>query len=467
MKNILIGLVFSSLLQLAAHADKGRNILLICVDDLRPELGCYGKDYMQTPHIDQLASEGRRFSRHYVQAPSCGPSRYSLLTGHYGSANSSNQSLFNRAKKMDQADPSLPAWFKKRGYTTVSVGKVSHHPGGWGVSDWNDPSILEMPESWSRQLMPSGPWQHPRGAMHGLADGEIRGPKKKNMAVFQSHRGPDTSYPDGLITNAGIEELKRLSSEENPFFLAIGLIRPHLPFGAPAKYMKPYRNAKLPPIPHPAKPSEKTTWHKSGEFNNYNKFGRDPWKDPKFSLEVRKHYAACVSYADAMVGRILDQLDELNLTDDTIVVLWGDHGWHLGEHAVWGKHTLFEESLHSPLIIRVPGMPKPGKPSDVVTETVDLFPTLCELTKLPIPRKLSGQSLADALNGKPLKADSAFSQWRGARSLRTDRYRLTLHRNGDIELYDHTSPEGESRNIASEQPEIVAKLKASIEDKVR
>ncbi|WP_424316198.1 sulfatase [Haloferula sp.] len=440
-----------------------KNVLLICIDDLRPELGCYGKAHMKTPHIDRLASQGRKFSRHYVQAPSCGPSRYSLLTGLYGSPEISNNALFQRAKNMDQAIPSMPAWFRDHGYTTVSIGKVSHHPGGWGGEDWDDKTSLEMPDSWSRQLMPTGPWKHPRGAMHGLANGEIRGKKKHTMALYQSHDGPDTSYPDGLITDTGIAELKRLAADEKPYFLAIGIIRPHLPFGAPDRYMEPYVEADFPAVPHPGKPKGRTTWAGSGEFRQYDTFGRDAWSDPLFALDVRKHYAACVSYADAMVGRILEQLEQLGQADNTIVVLWGDHGWHLGEHAVWGKHTLFEESLHSPLIIRAPGMKKAGQASNNIVESVDLYPTLCELTKLPVPEKLSGESLLADLEGGGLRDDNALSHWQGTKSLRDDRYRLILHKDGFAELYDHQTPEGESLNIAADHPDVVARLTKILE----
>ncbi|RMF43334.1 MAG: iduronate-2-sulfatase, partial [Planctomycetota bacterium] len=180
-------------------AGSPRNILLICVDDLRPELGCYGVDYIQSPNIDRLASQSRVFDHHYVQAPTCGASRFALLTGTYGGAD--NGALFQRAAQLRQGKvvpPSLPSWFRFHGYTTVAVGKVSHHPGGMGGPDWNDPSQLEMPDSWDRNLLPAGPWQHPRGWMHGLANGEIRGDAKQ-MDVFQAVEGPDEIYPDGVM----------------------------------------------------------------------------------------------------------------------------------------------------------------------------------------------------------------------------------------------------------------------------
>ena len=299
---------------------------------------------------------GRAFHRHYVQAPTCGASRYTLLTGTYGPAD--NGALFRRTEAMK--GKSFPAWFRKHGYTTVSVGKVSHHPGGRGGPDWDDDAKPEMPGAWNRHLLPAGSWQHPRGVMHGLANGEIR-KNAKVMDVFQSFDGPDTAYPDGLITDEALQQMNSLAKGGKPFFLAVGIIRPHLPFGAPAKCMKPYREAKLPATPHPKKPVGKTTWHGSGEFMKYNRWKRNPNTDAEFAIEVRKHYAACVTYADAMVGRLLARLDELKLRENTIIVLWGDHGWHLGEHAIWGKHALFEESLRSPLIISHSGLAKSRK----------------------------------------------------------------------------------------------------------
>ncbi len=193
------------------------NVLLICVDDLRPELRCFGADYIQSPHIDMLASQGRVFCSHYVQAPTCGASRYTLLTGRYGGT--SNHALFQRATKLhdrpDTVSASMPAWFRSQGYTTVSVGKVSHHPGGLGGKNWNDSNEPEMPESWDRHLLPVGDWQHPRGWMHGLANGEIRG-NAKDMDVFQSVDGPDSRYPDGISVHEGVRQRTELAAAEKP-----------------------------------------------------------------------------------------------------------------------------------------------------------------------------------------------------------------------------------------------------------
>jgi iduronate 2-sulfatase len=451
-----------------SRANGTKNILLICIDDLRPELNAFGASYIQSPNIDQLATSGRPFFHHYVNTPSCGPSRYTLLTGRYGSAG--NDALFRRARKVkhnsDAVPPSMPEWFRKHGYTTVSVGKVSHHPGGRGGKNWDDESKVEMPGAWDRHLMPTGEWQHPKGAMHGLANGEIR-VNAREMDVFQATEGPNTIYPDGLIVNEALKQLDGLAAnKDKPFFLAIGIIKPHLPFGAPKKYLDLYEGAELPPIPHPNKPQGKTTWHASGEFMKYNRWGKDPRKDEAFATEVRRHYAACVSYADAQVGRILDKLMETGAEKNTVIVLWGDHGWHLGEHAIWGKHALFEESLRSPLIIRTPEIKAAGIKTDAVVESLDIFPTLCDLTGLPVPDFAQGISLQPQLDDPLAAGHTAVAYTAKAKTIRTRNHRLILHKNGNIELYDHTTKDQETLNISADQPDRTAELKRMLNAKL-
>ena len=446
-------------------AETRSNVLLICVDDLRPELNCYGVSYIESPNIDRLAKAGVLFRHHYVQAPTCGASRFTMLTGRYGGAG--NEALFQRAAAMKKQEnsvpPSMPAWFRKHGYTTVSVGKVSHHPGGRGGSDWNDEAQPEMPNSWDRHLLPAGQWKHPRGWMHGLAHGEIRG-NASQMDVFQSTEGPDSIYPDGVAIPEALHQLELLTADaEHPFFLAVGILRPHLPFGAPAKYLEPYAEAELPATPHPTKPQGTTTWHGSGEFMKYNRWKRNPNTDAEFALEVRRHYAACVSYADVQVGRLLSKLEQSGAKENTIVVLWGDHGWHLGEHAVWGKHTLFEESLRSPFIVSYHGMKQPGSTTDAVVETLDLFPTLCELTGLPQPEFVHGVSLVPLLSEPNTAGHVAIAYSGSARTIRTATHRLVLHKNGFAELYNHASEAGETKNIASEEEALVKELTDQLE----
>ncbi len=444
------------------------NVLLICVDDLRPELKSFGASYIQSPNIDALAGRSVSFSRHYVNAPSCGPSRYTLLTGLYGPP--SNSALFVRAERMgegsEKVEPSMPEWFRSNGYTTVSVGKVSHYPGGRGGKDWDDESIIEMPNAWDQHLMPVGEWQHPRGMMHGLAHGEIR-EDAKSMDVFQSAEGDDRIYPDGLMMEEALSQLNSLANDKDkPFFLAVGIIRPHLPFGAPHSYMEAYEDAELPPIAHPEKPEGKTTWHKSGEFMKYNRWGRDPNEDSLFAIEVRKHYAACVSYADAQVGKILEELKSTGADKNTIVVLWGDHGWHLGEHAIWGKHSLFEESLNSPLIIHYPGMENQGIQTNSMVATIDIFPTLCDLTGLEVPSFVEGESLLPIISKPESAGHPAFGYFRNAKTIRTDTHRMILHDDDFVELYDHTSAQGETLNVAADNPDLVSQLSLAIREKL-
>ena len=450
------------------NSRKNPNILLICVDDLRPELKCFNAEHIVSPNIDKLAENGVLFLNHYVNAPSCGPSRYTLLTGQYGPPG--NNALFIRSKEKslgNKIDPSMPEWFKEYGYTTVSAGKVSHHPGGRGGKNWNDSTIIEMPGAWDKHLMPVGEWQHPAGMMHGLAHGEIR-KKPGNMDVFQSVEGNDTIYPDGLIINEALKQLKLLADDQQkPFFLAVGILKPHLPFGAPRKYLDLYENTTFPPIEHPQKPEGKTTWHGSGEFMKYNRWGKNPNEDKAFAEEVRHHYAACVSYADAQVGKLIESLKQSGTYENTIIILWGDHGWNLGEHAIWGKHSLFEESLRSPLIIQYPGNITKGSKSKAIIETVDIFPTLCELSGVDIPQFAQGKSLKTILDNPNHSGHSAISYKGNAISIRTRTHRLIVHNDGSVELYNHTTPEKESNNIATENPELVKQLRSMLHTRLQ
>ena len=471
MKTTVVYFIFGASLcaslVLGAGNDAGpsKNVLLLCIDDLRPELNSFGATHIHSPNIDQLVAQGRAFHRHYVNAPSCGPTRYAMLTGRYPVTGNGNEHLLLRAKKMAKnpasVPPSMPEWFRKNGYTTVSVGKVSHYPGGRCGKGWADDTIPEMPNAWDRHLMPVGEWETPVAAMHGYAHGKKR-MKGKGNYLFESVAGPDTIYPDGLIAEEGLGQLETLAANDKPFFLAIGLIKPHLPFGAPRNYLELYDGVEFPPIPHATKPKGLTTWSGSGEFMGYNRWGKDPRNNKEFATEVRRHYAACVSYADKHVGDILAKLKETGADQNTIIVLWGDHGWHLGEHSVWGKHTLFEESLRSPLIVVDPGMQQAGQKSEAVVETVDVFPTLCDLVGLEIPEFAQGVSLLPMLKNPDRSGHAAIAYHRDRSTIRTDQHRLIVHQNGHVELYDHTTPEKETVNSASQDPGLVADLKIQL-----
>jgi arylsulfatase A-like enzyme len=441
------------------------NVLFIAVDDLRPELRSYGADHMETPRLDQLAAEGRQFNFHYVQVPTCGASRCAMLTGRYPTEPSRyDNGAFSALPREDSPTPvSMPDMFRRAGYKTASIGKISHEPDGKREDGEN-----ETPHSWDETSMPVGKWQDAWSAFFAYADGSTRIPNRTPAA----ERGEvsDDGYPDGLIANAAIEKLRELKGE--PFFLAVGFIKPHLPFNAPAKYWDMYNEAKIPLAPYRSPPSDtdpKVSLHKSGELTpRYTGFAKKGVVSEEEALRLRHAYFACVSYVDAQVGCVLDELDRLGLRDSTIVIVWGDHGWHLGDHGIWGKHTLHEVALRSPLLVRLPDMLMPGTPTDGLVESVDIYPTVAELCGLNLPTGLDGKSFARLLADPAADGKSAaYGFWaRGrAHSIRTPRYRLTLWTKhgqpaevAQIELYDHRSDPNETENIATDHPVLVQEL---------
>ncbi|MGB0992885.1 MAG: sulfatase [Akkermansiaceae bacterium] len=408
------------ILSLHAAAEKP-NVLFISIDDLRCELPSYGKKHIIAPNIEKLASQGRLFKRHYVQAPTCGVSRFSLLTGLYPKGGSNNM-ILGYYKKPNPA-PSLPHTFKKAGYTTVSIGKISHYPGNQSGKDWNDPSKPEIPGAWSRALMPCGPWKTPQAAMHGYQGGQPRA-KGKNPALETTTKTP--AYPDDLILTGALAQMDQLTTAGKPWMLAVGFIKPHLPFTAPQHFLDAYKDVTFPAVPSPAKPTGKSLWHSSGEFRKY--MGANPDKDPARSLTVRKHYAASVSYVDSNVGKLLAHLKKSPAFSNTIVILWSDHGFSLGEKQIWGKHHLYHTAIHSPLIIRLPKQPAAGEASASVVETLDLYPTLCDLCGIAKPKHLQGSSLVNIINEPKAKSDGiANSFWGGKKSTITqDTHTITV-----------------------------------------
>ena len=199
----------------------------------------------------------------------------------------------------------------------------------------------------------------------------------------------------------------------------------------------------------------------------YNRWGRNPNTDTEFALEVRKAYAACVSYADAQVGKLVAKLKDTGADSNTIIILWGDHGWHLGEHAIWGKHALFEESLRSPLIIHTPKMSRAGRSTEAIVETIDIYPTLCELAGIKIPDSIQGTSLTPHLARPSQPSRDAISYSSRAKTIRTDRFRMILHNDGYVELYDHNSEDAETKNIAADDADVIERLKQRIAEKMQ
>lgn len=461
-----------------AAASPRLNVLFIAVDDLRPETGAYGQTHMQTPVLDRLAREGRLFTRHYAQVPTCGASRYALLTGQLPvSAASQGNEAFVHYERGD-APPSLPEWFRRAGYATAQIGKISHSPDGRRLtqsSDGREGSALpEVPGAWEALRTPVGPWETAWRAFFAYAGARSRSPGQSPPTEMADV--PDTAYPDGLIAAEAVRALDDLRGSDRPFFLAVGFFKPHLPFTAPARYWRQYDAATLPTPGHGTAPSgvdPAISLHRGGEFfGNYGHAAAQA-DDPGYARHLRHGYAAAVSYADTQIGTVLDALEARGLRDRTIVVVWGDHGYHLGDLGVWGKHTLHEAALRSALIVRTPALEQPGTPTDALASSVDLYPTLAALAGLPAPPHVDGADLRAVIArpDAPAPRDAALGLWRmngyAGESLRTDRYRYTRwhdqqQRLAQVELYDHETDPHESRNVASESPAIAAALDARL-----
>ena len=448
------------------------NILFIAIDDLRPELGCYGNEYIKSPHIDRLAETGAVFTNHFVSVPTCGASRYSLLTGmlpktkgHLGNDACRN---FITGKPETEVPETFIHHLRRNGYYTVGIGKISHYVDGllYGYTD-SIGTEYELPHSWDEMLLNAGKWGTGWNAFFGYANGENRQSMNRQVKPYEMADVPDTGYPDGLIAEQALEKLGELAKKDEPFFLGVGFFKPHLPFNAPKKYWDIYDESEIPLSPNPYIPENvnKASLHGSGEFNEYQlgeeKASLNGAVSEEYARTLRHAYFACVSYIDAQVGKLMDELEKQGLAENTIVVIWGDHGWHLGDHLVWGKHTIFERSLRSPLIVNVPGKTK-GENIDKVISTVDIYPTFLELCNVEMPHETDGKNLTPLLNNPVAEwEEAAYGYFRNGITLRTERYRLTKYfRNAGpvVELYDHQNDPNETKNIAKDNPDVVKKL---------
>jgi len=443
---------------------KKKNVLFIAVDDLRPQLGCYGKTQIKSPNIDKLAANGTLFENAYCQQAVCSPSRTSLLTGlRPDSAKVTDLHTFFRDTVPDVI--TLPQYFKADGYYTKSLGKIYHKQ-----------SMQDDEKSWSvpsKRAWGNGYWQTKENKE--ICDKLIKDADKKGLKGSKRYYAtlgpptddadvPDNSYGDGVTTEQAIASLNKLSKSGTPFFLGVGFIKPHLPFSAPKKYWDLYK-------PEEIKIPDQKNWPKDlpdiakfnwGELRGY--FGM-PKKGPLNEKQTRKlihGYYACVSYTDAQIGRVIKELDRLGLRDDTVIVLWGEHGWKLGDYGAWCKHTNFEIDTHAPLIIDAPGFKKSQRTKALV-EFVDIYPTLAQLCGLPVPKHCEGISMVPLLKNPNAKfKDAALSQWpkNGGKimgyTMRTKDWRYTewinLKKNKIIgrELYDHKNSRIEDVNLANE-----------------
>ena len=455
--------LFLSLSAMTTAQEKKLNVLFICVDDLRPEVGCYeDKIHMKTPNLDRLAAQGMSFSNHYCAVPTSGASRYALLTGMYPK---NRKALSNDACYQliaGQPEQSVPETFihqfRRNGYYTAGIGKISHSVDGY-IYGYEEPKSdrLELPHSWDEMLFDPGKWENGWNAFFGYADGNNRQNMKNQVKPYECGQVNDEGYPDGLTANLALTKLKELAAKNKPFFLGVGFFKPHLPFTAPEKYWDMYEEESLPltPVPDLPKNVNEASLHNSGEFGSYRLGDEDatiehPVSDV-YARKLRHAYFACVSYIDAQIGKLMDELDRLGLSDNTIVIVWGDHGWHLGDFRIWGKHTMFDWALRSTLIIKMPHAKGKGDCNQVVS-SVDLYPTLMELCGIKTDYPLDGRSIVRLLEKPSYKWNGvAYSYWNQGVTLRNDQYRLTKYFNGkdpEIEFYDHRSDPYEKQNIS-------------------
>lgn len=441
------------------------NVLFVCVDDLKPVLGCYGDAKVKSPNIDRLARRGVLFEMAYCNQAVCSPSRNTLMTGK----RPTTLGVYDLPTNFRKAAPdavTLSQYFIKHGYRAEAMGKIFHvgHGNGEDAASWSVPH-----------------WNS-RAPMYALSSnapprtGET-GPNAPRGAAVECADVPDTTYSDGLIADEAIKRLRAAKEKpDQPFFIAVGFLKPHLPFVAPKRYWDLYERSSFEPhtlqTPPEGAPSfAPTTW---GELRNYSDIPRVGSLAPDLQRELIHGYYAAVSYMDAQFGRVLDELDRLGLAKNTVVMLWGDHGWHLGDHGMWCKHTNYEQATRIPFIMAAPGIAKTGERSRALIETADIYPTFCELAGLPMPQGLDGSSFVAALKN-PASAktkEAVFHVYpRSAgllgRAVRTDRYRLVEWKKpGEpadtaiLELYDYVADREETKNLAKDKPEIVARLRS-------
>ncbi|WP_182869148.1 sulfatase [Stieleria mannarensis] len=462
------------------------NILFIGIDDLRPELGCYGADYIHSPNIDRLSRQGVRFERAYCQWAVCMPSRASLLSGLRPDA---FQGKSNQFRKLVPDVVTLPQHFKNHGYFTQSFGKIYH--GAWETAYVGN--SYQDPVSWSAPRFASSPRYYfsdegvriareifQRSRDKFLA-GVAKDPSDPDQWTRHFVRGLATEAPDvsddlpgdGQIAVAALRALRTRHDAPEPFFLAVGFMKPHLPFVAPRRYWDLYDPDTIPPVSVPERPvgaPEFAVQSGAGEVNQYVDRSRG-LVSPERTRHLRHGYAACVSYIDALVGRLLDELDGLGIRDNTLVVLWSDHGYKLGEFGAWAKHTNFELDTRVPLIISGPGLPQDRR-CDALVELVDLHPTLSELAGLPIHAGVQGESFAANVRAPAAPGQEiAVSQYPKAGymgyTIRTKSHRYTEWRPVNAtdedaayrELYAYGSDGIERENLA-DRPEHHAVQKA-------
>ncbi len=459
---------------------KKKNVVFIAIDDLRPELGCYGHPMVKSPNIDALARSGVVFERSYCQQAVCAPTRASLLTGR----RPDTTKIYDLKTHIRTTMPNvvtLQQHFKNNGYFSEGMGKLFH-------SGYEDPASYSIPHRYPYDKSGAEKYALPENIKLQSEGGKVSSTDKGEDTERSRMRGPstesadvpDNTFEDGRLAEMAIESLGRLATkaksekdgEYQPFFLGLGFRKPHLPFIAPKKYWDLYDRSKI-PLPYPLHPKNApdlafASW---GELRSYTDIPDVGKLDEVKTRELIHGYYACVSFVDAQIGKIMAELDRLDLRKNTVIVLWGDHGWKLGEYSEWSKHTNFELDTHAPLIISDPDLPK-GVRTNALVEFVDVFPTLTDLCWLPPSEGMEGVSMMPLFTepNKPWKK-AAFSQFpRGKKimgySIRTDQYRYNEWievKSKDIlarELYDLKNDPLSKECIVDypENKELVAKL---------
>ncbi len=487
----------------SAQVNKKMNVLFIAVDDLKPILGSYGDKMIKTPNIDRIAKNGTIFLANYCQLAVCGPTRASIMTGK----RPDYTKVWDLKTKMRDVNPeivSIPQYFASNGYSSQGIGKV-YDPRC--VDDeidkpsWSVPFYKTNKKYYSAITGPPANGQYQNAIVKKLLENNSEdeptitaGSIIKNIKPsVENENVPDNAYTDGANALQAKDILIKLSKNEEPFFFALGFSKPHLPFVAPKKYWDLYDRDKMPiaEFQKPSKNGVDIAYHNSSELQAYTDIPNltsftDQQQGLSLPLDKQKElihgYYAAVSYADAQIGKILNTLDSLGLTNNTIIVLWGDHGWHLGDHNLWCKHSNFEQATHAPLIISSPGV-APSKVNSP-TEFVDIFPTLCELSNLNVPNNLDGTSLVKLMknpssegkkfavsqyprsenireNGRLGYANTTYMGY----SIRNDRYRYTIWMKDNfrsyqafdknllvgIELYDYKKDPNETVNVVNDK----------------
>ncbi|GAB5405840.1 MAG: sulfatase [Aureliella sp.] len=459
---------------------KRPNVLLILVDDLKPALGCYGNELAKTPNLDALAGRGMRFDLAYCNQAVCAPSRFTLMLGSH----STSTGLYGLGSQLREIVPdavTMPQYFAKHGYRTESLGKVFHI----GHGNYGDPASFSIPHYKEKVIEYADPTSSPDGkltreeAMFQNVKAPAAGMNSlPRGAAFEKPDVDDEAYADGRVAAETIRRLRSAKDREQPFFIAVGFARPHLPFSAPKKYWDLYDARSFPLASNSDLPegSPKVAQKRGGEIRNY--FPVPDKTDPRkisdaVARELIHGYYASMSYVDAQIGKVIEELDRLELADNTIIVLWGDHGFHLGDLGIWTKHTNYEQANRIPILITAPGVTKAGSSTKQLAESVDIFPTLAELAGLPVPKPpqpIDGVSLVPVLKEPTARVrDHAFHAYPKrtlGRAIRTERYRMVQWRAignpdgaAEYELYDYRDDPLESRNLAEQRPEVLEELK--------